>query len=505
MNGSKLVLHILVTGIALGILGDALLRVGPWALNLTLWTVAVLAGAFGLAFYHRVDWPQGTAWLAVPIALFAFGFAWHDSGVLKFLGLLAILIGFSIWSLGLGGVRLWGILDHLRGMINSGLAAIAGIAVLKRGDITWTPRSAALRHVRSAVVGLIIAFPLLFVFGGLLMAADAVFEDVVTRALDFDFATIFSHAALTAFFAWIVCGFLFLILKARRPLLAESLQVERPGLGTVEVALPLALIDLLFLAFVVVQLRYLFGDASLVQETVGLTYAEYARRGFFELVAVTALVVPLLLAADWVVTETEFRTHTIVKVLAGTQLFLLFIIMISAMQRMALYVDAYGLTDDRLYASVFVAWLGVVLAWFAATVLRGRRERFTVGAVASGFLALLVLNFMNPDALIARVNIDRARSGFEFDALYATSLSADAIPRLVDALPDLKEDERCVAAEHILKHWTPPEQKDWRTWNHGRWTAWRAVEEQLPYLQSLVCPEDEAQPALQALEAEEPH
>lgn len=504
MNRSKLVLHILVTGIVLGILGDVLLRAGPWALNLTLWTMAVLAGALGLAAYHRVEWKRGMPWLAGPIALFAVGFVWHDSGLLKFLGLLAILVGFSIWSLGLEGVRSWGILDHVRGMINCGLAAIAGPAVLERGDITWTPRSTTLRHVRSAVVGLLIAFPLLFVFGGLLMAADAVFEDVVTRAFDFDFATVFSHTALTAFFAWIVCGFLFLILKTRKPLLAESFEIERPGLGILEVTLPLVLVDLLFLAFVIVQLRYLFGDASLVQETVGLTFAEYARRGFFELVAVTALVVPLLMLADWVAAQAELRTRNIVKVLAGIQIFLLFIIMISALQRMALYVDAYGLTDDRLYASVFMAWLGVVLAWFAATVLRGRRERFTAGAVATAFLTLVVLNFMNPDALVARVNIDRARAGFEFDALYATSLSADAIPRLVEALPDLEEEDRCLAATRILDFWSPPEERDWRAWNHGRWTAWRVVEEAMPYLQGL-CPEDEAQPVLQTPEAEGPH
>ncbi|MGD2217115.1 MAG: DUF4173 domain-containing protein [Gemmatimonadales bacterium] len=491
MNRSKRVLHILMTGIVLGILGDALLRAGPWALNLALWTMAVLAGVLGLATYHRVEWPRGVAWLAAPIALFAVSFVWHDSGVLKLLGLLAILVGFSIWSLALGGIRSWGILDHVRGMINSGLAAIAGPTVLERSDIAWTPRSTTLRYVRSAVVGLLIAFPLLFVFGGLLMAADAVFEDVVTRVLDFDFATVFSHAALTAFLAWIVCGFLFLILKARKPLLADSLEVERPGLGIVEVTLPLVLVDLLFLAFVVVQLRYLFGDASLVQETVGLTFAEYARRGFFELVAVTALVVPLLLLADWVVTEAERRTRNIVKVLAGTQIFLLFIIMISALQRMALYVDAYGLTDDRLFASVFMAWLGIVLAWFAATVLRGRPERFTAGAVVSGFLALLVLNFMNPDALVARVNIERARAGYELDVLYLSSLSGDAVPRLVEALPDLEEEDRC-AVKRILERWTPPEEKDWRAWNHSRWTAWRLVEEATPYLPRL-CPDDDSE------------
>ncbi|UCC72789.1 MAG: DUF4173 domain-containing protein [Gemmatimonadota bacterium] len=491
MNRSKLVLHILTIGIVLGIMGDTLLRVGPWAFNLTLWIATVLAVALVLVAYHRVAWPRGMVWLALPVMVFALGYTWRDSPGLKTLDLLAILVGFSIWALSLEGVRLrsWGILDYLRGMTSSGLAALAGVAVLERSDIAWptTPRSAALRHARSAVVGLLIAFPLLFIFGGLLMAADAVFEDFVTRALDFDFATILSHAALSAFFTWIVCGYLFLILKARKPLLADSLKVDRPGLGLVEIALPLALIDLLFLTFVVVQLRYLFGDAALVQETVGLSYAEYARRGFFELVTVAALVLPLLLLADWVLLNTERRSRHIFRALAGVQLLLLFVIMISALQRMNLYVDAYGLTELRLYSSALMIWLGIVFAWFAATVLRSRREHFTLGAVASGFLAILALNFLNPDALIARVNVERARAGYEFDALYATSLSADAVPRLVAALPDLGQEDRCLAATRILERWMPPAEADWRTWNRARSKAWRAVEGATTDL-SVACP-----------------
>ena len=61
----------------------------------------------------------------------------------------------------------------------------------------------------------------------------------------------------------------------------------------------LVVVDLLFLAFVLVQFRYLFGGAELVRGLTGMSYADYARRGFFELVAVAALSLPLLLLADW--------------------------------------------------------------------------------------------------------------------------------------------------------------------------------------------------------------
>lgn len=502
MERSKLVIHVLIAAIVIGVLGDVLLRAGPWSLNLGLWIAALLAVAVALALGHRVDWPRRTLWLALPALVFALGPTWRDAPALKMLDILAVLAGLSIWSLSLGGVRIrsWGITDYVRGLVNSGAAAAAGVAAIERRDLSWaTPADpGALRTARSVIVGLLIAFPLLFVFGGLLMAADAVFENVVTRALDFDFAKLFSHAALTAFFAWIACGFLILMLGIRKALLAGRIAVERPGLGIVEVALPLALLDLLFLAFVFVQLRYLFGDASLVQETVGLTYAEYARRGFFELVTVAALVLPLLLAADWLLAESARRPRHIFRALAGLQLVLLFVIVISAIQRMGLYVDAYGLTELRLYTSAFMVWLGIVFAWFGATVLRDRREHFTFGAVASGFLAIFALNVMSPDALIARVNLDRARAGHEFDAAYATYLSADAVPTLIAALPDIDPQQGCVAAARILERWSPPDEREWRTWNRGRSRAWRAVERAERELEAAACPPAPAEEASSA-------
>lgn len=498
MERSKLVLHIMLAGVLLGVTADALLRAGPWSLNLTLWIAAMLAGTLALAFHHRVEWPRSTVWLGAPLLVFALTLTWRDSPALKALDMLAILAGASIWSLSLEGARAraWGILDYLRGVLNSGGAALAGVSVVDKRDMEWatTPKQPALRAARSTIVGLLIAFPLLFVFGGLLMAADAVFEDVITRALDIDFANLFSHAALTAFFAWIVCGFWLLMLKVRRPFVEQQLRVERPGLGVVEVALPLALVNLLFLAFVVVQLRYLFGDASLVQETVGLTYSEYARRGFFELVTVAALVLPLLLLADWALAEAVRRARHTFRLLAGVLLLLLFVIMVSAIQRMGLYVDTYGLTELRLYTTVFMIWLGVVFAWFATTVLRDRREDFALGAVASAFLAILALNFLNPDALIATVNVDRARAGYDFDAAYATRLSGDAVPVLVAALPDMAVEDRCVAAARILDRWSPAAESDWRTWNYGRSAAWQVVEAESPYLTRTACPESQPPP-----------
>ncbi len=70
-------------------------------------------------------------------------------------------------------------------------------------------------------------------------------------------------------------------------------------------------------------------------------------------------------------------------------------------------------------------------------MLRARRDRFAFGALLAGFAGILAINVMNPDALIASTNIDRMEHGKRFDAYYLATLSADAVPVLVESLPEI--------------------------------------------------------------------
>ena len=116
---------------------------------------------------------------------------------------------------------------------------------------------------------------------------------------------------------------------------------------------------------------------------------------------------------------------------------LLFVVVASALQRMYLYTSEFGLTELRLYTTIFMVWISVVLVWFVLTVLRARRDRFAFGALIAGFAAIFAINAMNPDALIASTNIDRLEEGKRFDAYYLTTLSADAVPVIVESLPEI--------------------------------------------------------------------
>lgn len=244
-------------------------------------------------------------------------------------------------------------------------------------------------------------------------------------------------------------------------------------LGTVETVIILGLVNILFLSFVIFQLPYLFGGMELVQNTPDLKLADFARRGFGELVVVAFLVLPILLASHWLLRRDNARNETIFRIFAGVQVALLFVIMASAVQRIVLLTGplGYGWTTVRFYPLMVITWLAAVFAWFGWTVLRGRRNNFAWGALWAAIIVLGGTNLMNPDDFIARKNIQLMQQGREFDTRYnVKELSSDAFPALIRSLPELSHDDQCRIA-HSLSRWKDNYGSDLRSWNMARSNA----------------------------------
>ena len=142
--------------------------------------------------------------------------------------------------------------------------------------------------------------------------------------------------------------------------------------------------------------------------------------------------------------------------------------MLSAMQRMRLYQLECGLTELRVYTMAFMIWLAIVFGWFALTVLRGKRERFAFGAMMTGLVMIAALHFINPDNLIASVNLQRAREGKNFDPRYNASLSADAVPALLSGKETLPAEIRTATEIEFEHRWQYYSLGDWRSWNYSR-------------------------------------
>lgn len=245
-------------------------------------------------------------------------------------------------------------------------------------------------------------------------------------------------------------------------------------LGTVEIGVIFGLVNLLFLSFVIVQVPYLFGGMELVQNTPDFKLAEYARRGFGELVAVSAIVLPMLLIAHWLIRKETRIAENLFRVLAGVQIVLLFVIMASAVQRLVLLTGnlGYGLTTIRLYPLIFMTWLAIVFILFAVTVLRGARQHFAWAALWSAFFILGATHVLNPNDFIVRHNLALMREGREFDASYNSGLSDDATPVLLEAFADMNEDDqRIVLRELAWQNCRKKQENDLRSWNYSRRVA----------------------------------
>lgn len=577
---TKTGLEILGTAAVVGLAGNVLLRETPWGLNAFLFVTIFVAALVTLTVRHRRDLLTKTnVALGGAMIFLASMYLIRDAEELLVWDTFAIIILMGVMLLGNFDLR-----AHVSGVFHYGISvfwasitSVIGPFMLLGSDIDWKqmPGNRVSRHAFAVLRGLAIAIPLLLIFGALFMAADAAFEGLVNRTLNFELDTVISHLVLTSIFAWLTAGYFrgslikpfstipaaandpappraetrpvgsvpvddeaaesrdtssFVAKVAAEPgesgaslpnnaSILEHINISDPPnvepekdsppfeggvvgsnnqatnndkkmrdwqnldssflspvftLGTTETVLILGLVNLLFLAFVVMQVPDLFGGMDLVQNTPDFKLAEYARRGFGELVAVAALVLPMLLLSHWLLRKDGSRVGGIYKILAGIQIALLFVIMASAIQRLLLLTGelGYGLTTVRFYPAVFMTWLAVVFIWFAATVLRNRRNYFAWGALWSAIVILGATNLMNPHAFIVEHNLKLMHQGREFDAGYNVSLSDDALPTLVNSFEHLSSEDAVTAFRQLQRRaCRKKDEGGLRPWNLSRQKA----------------------------------
>jgi len=233
-------------------------------------------------------------------------------------------------------------------------------------------------------------------------------------------------------------------------------------LGLAEWALPIGCLVVLFGAFVAVQFAVLFGGERHVLETAGLDYADYARSGFWQLVAVSVLTLAVLAGVTrWARREAK-ADRVLLRVLLGLLCALSVVIVISALFRMYTYQKAYSFTGERIFVMGFELLLGTVFVMIAAAGVRWRGAWIPRLTVALAAALLLTLAVINPEDYAARRNIARYEETGKIDAWYLRALSADATPALA-TLPD--------AVRRCTLSWIAADLKDpdpWYAWNLGR-------------------------------------
>jgi hypothetical protein len=277
---------------------------------------------------------------------------------------------------------------------------------------------------------------LLLIFGALFVSADPAFASLAEQFLvpDWDPSLALTRV-MVAVGALVLTGSITLLSPefGQSPRLAapmrlgEHIQIQ---LSPSEWKPALLLIDLLFASFVLVQVAVLFGGHDHVLNTAGLTYAEYARQGFFQLIVVALLTLAVVAAAVRF-SRVEVSDHGWMKILLGLLCLFTLVILASALTRMNLYQETYGFTRVRLLVDVTIVWLGTVFVMLLVAGVKWQGNWLPRAVVLLSALTLIGFNIYNPDARIGERNTGRYFRTGKIDVSYLASLSPDAVPQLI--------------------------------------------------------------------------
>ncbi len=529
-------LIILLVSFALGALARALLddsftHNAPLGLGLTLiFMLNTSAAIISLLFIRKEN--KRALLFFIPAALLSLGLSLHDSAWLQALDLAAISIStaFGVYASISKEPMLAGVMKTIQNYSSGAIAPLLAAIELVSENIAKRTlmNEEASRILAFIMKGSLIATPFLLVFTGLLCSADAAFAKHLGDFIKlFDLARILELSVTTTLLSGMVGGLLWSVAqwtaqsetvqsaaaqseaaqseKAQSAaaqsekasglqvglanaggenLRAETLRGENLPRGLTialpEMATALTLLNILFGAFVCVQIKYLFGGAQLVQITSGLTFAEYARRGFFELCTVSVLMLPLLLSADTICPRASKKAKIVFNGLVSTTVLLLLTIVASAIERMQLYSSEYGMSELRFFTTAFMFYLATIFIAYLASVIKAQRRIFVPATYALGLISIATLHVVNPEYQISQSNMSRPAD--KIDTQYLLSLSCDALPPIVEQLPRLPEAARKETASQLLARLKGAWKTDWRAFNLSRTTAYLKVKEAEPTL-----------------------
>ena len=451
----------------------------------TGWAVpaAVLAGALGVAFFvplsrTGIGWFLG--WLILTVGVVAA--VRRSAGALTrtdrlirggwavgALALLAVLAFRNAWwlvtfcvlgALGCATLAIIGgrqVRSILFSLVAAPLAALRGLPWVRRHVSTTGSGQLVPRVVGSVVATAVV----LLVFGLLLSSADAAFNHVLGAIVpEINVGTVIRWLFLAAVGGLIAVAATYAL--AAPPDLSTVDREGRRRWGTLEWAPAIAALTLLFVGFVAVQFTVLFGGQRHVLRTAGLSYAEYARSGFWQLTVVTLLTVAVLGGVSrWARRETRVE-RVLLRVLLGLLSALSVVIVVSALSRMYTYQKVYSFTGERIFVMAFELLLGAVFLMILVAGVRWRGRWIPGATVGLAVVMLLSLAVLNPEDYAARRNIARYEQSGKIDAWYLRALSADATPALAN-LPD--RVRRCTLS-WIDDDLAEPD--PWYAWNLGR-------------------------------------
>lgn len=318
-------------------------------------------------------------------------------------------------------------------------------------------------------IGILISIPLLFVILMLLAGADQQFANFLFAIPDMlftfqlDFLWRFMIIVFLSFFFYCY----FKVVKKKTAIVELTENVQRKNWDTIIISTVLSFINLVYLLFAIVQFQYFFSGT--VAE--GFTYAEYARRGFFELIVVTIINYVILMGT--LTFAKKDKTPTI-KILLTLLIAFTGVLLTSAFLRLMLYEQAFGFTYSRVLAHAFMIYLFIIFSFNLIKVWVPRLSLARFYIIIT-LLFYVGLNVVGIDQIIVTNNIKRYEMTGKIDVQYISQLSYSAIPPLVELFQEHPEIEGLETFLMEKRARLQQEKAPWQSFNLSRERARKAL------------------------------
>jgi hypothetical protein len=429
------VLFLSVVALILGFVFTVLFFNEGLGINVLLMVGLVISGGLCIADIYGKKLDPTSAYLIAPVIFFAGMVFVRASALLTFFNVLGCILLLLIILRSYSGKTLLEYLplDYFKTFLVPFLFLAPMFetigdtfsTVFNLRTVSSNPRT------REIVRGVLMSVVAVVVFAALFAAADATFQRFISGIFSFDLGLNEETLGRLAVFIFASAVFIGAFAYAFRKDHSAPHYVadQKPRtMGILETKILLGSINVLFLIFIILQLAHLFGGGGQVVSQ-GLTYAEYARKGFFELILVAILSYLIISTAEKQIVKNEHSHTQSFKILSTILVAQVVVILVSAFMRLALYESTYGFTTIRLYSHALMVWLAAVLILLAHHIhFGGSRTKFALRVFIAIIVLLFTMNLLNPDVFIAKRNLERYQATGRIDTWYLGSLSMDAIP-----------------------------------------------------------------------------
>ncbi len=313
--------------------------------------------------------------------------------------------------------------------------------------------------------GVLITTPVIVLFTVLFAGADPVFHALLSKIFTLDFPHPEHLYIILIAFAF-MCGAFAYSFKSESAVRSAASSPVRP-LGHIEISILLGSVNALFIIFIGLQATYFFGGiVNIANDT--FTYAEYARRGFFELIAISAITLIIILVVEKLIQRSAEHHSQHFRYLSTALAAQVMVLMIFAFNRLSLYESVFGFTTLRLYSHAFIVLLAAVYMFLMYKIHVDTREStFALGVFSMIVLFVAGMNVLNPDAFIAQKNLERFISTGKIDFEYISRLSFDASSVAVKIFENGDVHERA-SLGRVLYDRAIAENAPWQSWNVSR-------------------------------------